>query len=395
MGLKRERPHYRGEGNVVRGVFADRSNASDQVTFREARQVYETTVFPGMAELSQKRYRQHLDEFEGYLVHVGLDPMLVLAQDVLTWDHLDGFLVYQEEVLPQVRKTRGRPRRNGTLAGTTRNTYASPVLALASFARKRFKIPNLLAGYDLAKVDGGEPRSLTLEETKECYKVAKRRRYGLRDHALFVLAVLTGFRTSEISALKLGDLIGCNLIVGRRKKRKKKIGTSVRREPFPMKHALALVLREYLLVAYPSLEWEEFGDVVQGPRLTGEYKGVPVADLPLFPSSRGDGMKAMKQKEVIAIIEGIIEEATNRHEGAHATRHTFIRLLAERNIPLAYLKALAGHESFASLKPYLRFRVSEVAQALDKYFPLDLLPEEFIEVIGIEAEGEDGEESGD
>lgn len=320
-----------------------------------------------LAESGQPKYRKTLDHFKTCLGQKGVDVTTTPIDTVLTPAWLDDFLEFLDEG-GHGRGTRPRtgPMRSDGghgLAPSTQNGYAAVVMALSRWVSQRYHVPNLLEGYELHDVGPREPRALTLEEVNAGFHIAKKRRYGARDQALWAVAVLTGLRTGELARLRVGHLDDqlTLLEVEREKKRS--------RQPHPdwvpVKQVLAAILRPYLQERYPCLGTEPDRLI-----LSGTYQGIAARDLPLFPADRHGDLHSVSAEQVGNLLKGILAQAVDRRATAHDLRHTFIVLCVEGHMPLAYVRELVGHSTFDSLRPYLRFDPSRIAAALEEHYPI-------------------------
>ncbi len=146
---------------------------------------------------------------------------------------------------------------------------------------------------------------------------AKGRRVGVRDQALFMVALTGGLRATELTSLVISDLTfdraGARLLV-----RKGKGGKSREvRLPRPV----AGVLKSYL-------DWLE-------------RSGLPCsADAPMFPTRSG---KTMSRSGAWRAWTKVLDRAGVEHRPLHAARHTAGTMLYRTTKDLVLVQKHLGH----------------------------------------------------
>ncbi len=345
-------------------------------------QRYQATGLADKSAVTKQDYDWVLTHFRGFIEFTGGDPAVLTLDQVLTKDLVDEFLDYlrTNPAVGSTRPRRGLPGPDGIadFAPATRNQRVAVLMGLSRWAASHYDMYNRLAGYKLAKTYQDQPRALTQEEVRAGFEAAIRRRHGVRDQALWTMAVFTGLRIGELAPLMVGNVdFDKELLWVPREKTRSANGPSEgiqrdktripnrRYDVMPIHPFLAGTLRAYLAHQYPDLGTDPDHLV-----LTGTVHGVPVRELPLFPAGRNAQLAAMSAKQVGTILTGIIDEATDRHETGHALRHTFIAGCVEANMPMEYIRQLVGHATYESLKPYTRFHVKQIAAVYNKQLPM-------------------------
>lgn len=194
-------------------------------------------------------------------------------------------------------------------------------------------------------------RPLSSEELADVLVALSRKDSGLRDAALMVLGVTTGFRISELLSLKIRDVThGGSLnshvrIPQSRMKGKKRSRSAL----------LAPVARDYLA---PWLELLK-------------ASGRDGANLWLFPSRKGalpisriQAHRILADAFAVAGIDGSFGEL-----GTHCMRKTFAaRMWVAHNGNIWKVQNALGHASPASTVAYLSFNEDEQRDAVESVF---------------------------
>jgi site-specific recombinase XerD len=190
---------------------------------------------------------------------------------------------------------------------------------------------------------------LTAEETDALINTPDRSRWiGRRDHALLTLAIQTGARVSELTALRCEDLhLGTGPHVRISGKGRKQRATPL------TKHTIA-VLREW----------------------TRERAGQP--DDPLFPTSRGRTLS----RDAIALL--VTKHATaashhcatlhNKNISPHTLRHTAAKNLLHAGVDSTVIALWLGHESVEATQIYLHADMQIKERALARTTPPNAKP---------------------
>lgn len=166
---------------------------------------------------------------------------------------------------------------------------------------------------------------------------------GRRDHVMFLTAVETGLRVSELIGLRCDDIVlGTGAHVRCRGKGRKERSTPLRKET-------GLVLRRWL------------GERACGP-----------AD-PLFPNARGgwlsrDGVEYILAKH-IANARQKCTTLLKKRVTAHVLRHSLAMKLLQHGIDRSVIALWLGHESSATTQMYLHADMAMKERALAKTKP--------------------------
>jgi site-specific recombinase XerD len=171
---------------------------------------------------------------------------------------------------------------------------------------------------------------------------------GRRDRAMFLLALQTGLRISELTALNCTDLQlsnGANvhcLGKGRKERRTPLLPTTVS------------VLRVWLT--------ERQGQ-------SGE---------PLFPTSTGRRLSRDAVERRVALYVARAGERcpslTSKHVTAHTLRHTAAMRLLQSGVDITVIALWLGHEQIATAQLYLHADMTQKERAIAKTTPPDAKP---------------------
>ncbi|NCC26755.1 MAG: integrase [Gammaproteobacteria bacterium] len=168
---------------------------------------------------------------------------------------------------------------------------------------------------------------------------------GRRDHALFLLAVQTGLRLSELTGLRQEDLhLGAGAHV-------RVIGKGRKERCTPLSKNTRAVLTAWLR---------------QPPRAPAQ---------PLFPNARGGrlsahGMHYLLAKHVAAAAE-ICPSLKQKHVSPHVLRHTAAMDLLQAGVEPAVIALWLGHESIETTQIYLDANLESKQRALEMTTPPD------------------------
>ncbi|MET7844735.1 tyrosine-type recombinase/integrase [Streptomyces sp. NPDC005356] len=176
----------------------------------------------------------------------------------------------------------------------------------------------------------------------------KATRTGRRDHALLVLAVQTGLRVSELTALTRADIrLGTGAHVNC-------LGKGRKQRITPLTPTVIRVLSEWLT----------------------ERGGEPVD--PLFPSRYGDAMSRDALERRLTKYAGIAAQAeptlAEKKVSPHVLRHTAAMRLLAAGVDTTVIALWLGHESTATTQVYIHADLALKEQALARTAPLDTLP---------------------
>lgn len=168
-------------------------------------------------------------------------------------------------------------------------------------------------------------------------------RSGRRDHALILLAVQTGLRLSEFTALcRRGIHLGTGAHV-------RVVGKGRKERSTPLTKATSDVLRAWLREI-------EGGD-----------------DAIVFPSARGtrlsaDGVQYLLAKHVTQASQ-TCNSLGRKHVTAHVLRHTTAMELLHAGVERSVIALWLGHESIETTQIYLDANLEMKQAALDKVEP--------------------------
>ena len=171
---------------------------------------------------------------------------------------------------------------------------------------------------------------------------------GRRDHALLLLAVQTGLRVSELTALTCADVrLGTGAHVSC-------LGKGRKQRITPLTSATTTVISAWL----------------------AERRAEP-AD-PLFPSRHGKAMsrdaverRLARHAATAALVEPTI---TEKKVSPHVLRHTAAMRLLAAGVDSTVIALWLGHESVATTQIYIHADLALKQQALARTAPLDSTP---------------------
>ena len=236
--------------------------------------------------------------------------------------------------------------------GVSPSTYNQRLAILSSFytyARRQglFSGENPISRVERRVVQSyGEAHALEYAELKANLAAIDRNMpVGQRDYALLSLALQTGRRLSELSALRKGDLKleGATIVVYWRRTKGGK--TTSDRLPTALSRVLADWLAGYYQKSFATLP--------------------PTAPVWVSLSRRNEG-----QALGIQTIADICEKRLGTSK-VHALRHTFARAMEDSGAKVSTIQARLGHTSLATTGRYLaalRQAENEHADALARLF---------------------------
>jgi site-specific recombinase XerD len=171
---------------------------------------------------------------------------------------------------------------------------------------------------------------------------------GRRDHALLTLAIQTGLRASELTALNITDvqLLAAAHVTCEGKGRKQRIT--------PLTRTTAAVLRVWL----------------------AERAGHP--DDPLFPTSRGGRLSrdALERRLALHLAHAAHQQPslTDKPVTLHTLRHTAAMQLLHAGIDTTVIALWLGHERVETTQIYLHADLALKEKALARTKPPDAEP---------------------
>jgi site-specific recombinase XerD len=230
----------------------------------------------------------------------------------------------------------------------SRNARLAAIHSLFSFAALRH--PEHAA--DIARVLAIPPKRsdqtivtfLTSTETEALLAVPDRAtRTGRRDHAWILLAVQTGLRASELTALNCGDVhLGAGAYVACHGKGRKDRIT-------PLAPGTVTTLRAWL----------------------AQHAGTP--DDPLFTTIRGGPMSrdALQQRLTLyaTAARRTCPTLTSKNVTPHVLRHSAAMALLHAGTDITVIALWLGHESVTTTQIYLQADMALKQQALDRTTP--------------------------
>jgi integrase/recombinase XerD len=235
----------------------------------------------------------------------------------------------------------------------SRNARLAAIHSLFSFAALRH--PEHAA--DIARVLAIPPKRsdqtivtfLTSTETKALLAVPDRAtRTGRRDHAWILLAIQTGLRASELTALTRRDVhLGAGAYVACHGKGRKNRIT-------PLAPGTVTTLRAWL----------------------AEHGGTP--DDPLFTTIRGGPMSrdALQQRLTLyaTAARRTCPTLTSKNVTPHVLRHSAAMALLHAGTDITVIALWLGHESVTTTQIYLQADMALKQQALDRTTPPASVP---------------------
>ena len=235
----------------------------------------------------------------------------------------------------------------------SRNARLAAIHSLFSFAALRH--PEHAA--DIARVLAIPPKRsdqtivtfLTSTETEALLAVPDRASgTGRRDHAWMLLAVQTGLRASELTALTRRDVhLGAGAYVACHGKGRKDRIT-------PLARGTVTTLRAWL----------------------AEHAGAP--DDPLFTTIRGGPMSrdALQQRLTLYAIAArrTCPTLTSKNVTPHVLRHSAAMALLHAGTDITVIALWLGHESVTTTQIYLQADMALKQQALDRTTPPASIP---------------------
>lgn len=171
---------------------------------------------------------------------------------------------------------------------------------------------------------------------------------GRRDHALMVLAVQTGLRVSELTALTCADVhLGTGAHVSC-------LGKGRKQRITPLTPTTSAIIRAWL----------------------DERRGEPTD--PLFPNRHGTTMSRDAVERRLAKHAATAARAeptlTSKKISPHVLRHTAAMRLLAAGVDSTVIALWLGHESVATTQIYIHADLALKEQALARTTPLDTAP---------------------
>ena len=197
------------------------------------------------------------------------------------------------------------------------------------------------------------PGRKPLLENDEPLVIAALRDFSLRNQALIILGLNTGFRITELLSLTVGQVWDSGKVKpqvmvsraqlkgGRGCHRKTIVSRSV-----PINAAAAAVLEQYL--------FERFGSGPADPA------------LPLFPSRvRGGALMRWQANQIVHAVFAKAGLGTPESYGTHSLRKTFARkVYSATGYDINLTRAVMGHSDISTTQRYLHVDEAEMVAAV-------------------------------
>ncbi len=235
----------------------------------------------------------------------------------------------------------------------TRNARLAAIHSMFRYAALRHPEHAALIGRVIAvptkRFDRAIVTYLTPEEVDALLAAPDRSRWiGRRDHALLTVAVQTGARVSELTALRCQDVhLGTGPHVQISGKGRKQRATPLTKQTITVLH-----------------EW------------TRERRGQP--GDPLFPTSRG---RTLSRDAIALLVAKHANAAThrcatlhNKNVSPHTLRHTASMNLLHAGVDTTVIALWLGHESVEATQIYLHADMQIKERALARTTPPDAKP---------------------
>ena len=284
-------------------------------------------------------YRDTFRLLLGYVADSRGKPPATLDFDDLDAATIAGFLTHLED-----------DRRVGV---ATRNARLAAIHSLFAFAALRHPEHAALITRVLALPAKRRTRPLVTfldrAEIDALLAAPDRARWpGRRDHALLTLAIQTGLRASELTALRTADLSltrGAHLRI-RGKRRKERVT--------PLTSHTVAVLHAWL-----------------------DERGAAPTD-PVFPGPAGRPLGRDAVRKLVAkhayVAAGRCPSLATKRVGVHTLRHTCAMNLLQSGADLATIALWLGHEDLRTVQIYLHADLTLKERALARTTPPDTHP---------------------
>ncbi len=166
--------------------------------------------------------------------------------------------------------------------------------------------------------------------------------YRNRNAALFVLALKTGFRISELLSLRIGDIFQYGQVADQVTVKRSSMKRRIEGRTVVIHPEARVYLKEWI-----------------------SELGSPAGDLFLFVSRKGDN-RALSRQQAWAIFTAAFRASRLTGKlGCHATRKTFAARVHERlGRDLLKTQRALGHRSLASTVSYLSFDEEDITRAI-------------------------------
>jgi site-specific recombinase XerD len=230
-----------------------------------------------------------------------------------------------------------------TKRNNTNKTIARKITALKTFflyLKKSAESPvkiNPMEEFDTIKFPKKLPQYMTLEEAKEFLEAAKESKYYcVRNYAMFLLALQTGIRVSELINLKIEDYNFENSTI-------RVMGKGQKERIIPLTQNTIEAIKNYLK---ERTEYHYY-DYIFITR-----NGTPI-------SKRG-----MKN-----LFDNVLKRTSmkGRKLSMHKLRHTCMTLLLKEGVDIRIIKEIAGHESIATTQIYTHVVGEDIRKGMEKH----------------------------
>jgi integrase/recombinase XerD len=202
------------------------------------------------------------------------------------------------------------------------------------------------------RFDRGIVEFLTRHEVEAILSVPDRGTWlGRRDHALLSLAVQTGLRVAELTALRRTDVeLGAGAHV-------RCLGKGRKLRSTPLTSGTVATLREWLKA----------------------HDAPP--ESPLFPSRHDTALSSDAIEWLVtkyaAAAASRCPSLASRRVTPHVLRHSAAMFLREAGVDISVIALWLGHESIASTQIYMHADLAVKQRALDRATPLETTPNRY------------------
>jgi site-specific recombinase XerD len=190
-------------------------------------------------------------------------------------------------------------------------------------------------------------RPLNDEEIKKCMRAFAGHKYELRNRALFVLGLNTGFRIRELLSLKIKDVRPYKEITDYLTVNKKNMKGNISSRTVVLSDICKQYLREYL---------DNFETLFELPADREYY---------LFKSQKGENQPISTRQGNEILYEVFEANELGGKLSSHAMRKTFAKKIHESlDRDITKTQVALGHRDISSTQHYLSFDNDEVSNAM-------------------------------
>jgi site-specific recombinase XerD len=271
---------------------------------------------------------------------------------IFTKDNIRGYILYLHQ-RPRFQGHRFTPSK-GTLSAKTVQGHVRALKVFSSWLYSEgYTEDNRLGNLKLPKAPQKEIEPLTHQEIKQIDSdIDHRSPVGFRNHAIFITALDTGLRVSEIAGISLNKIdlqTGCMKVMGKGSKER----------TVPIGKLTAMTLQYYITNIRPTLNNLDCNSLFLS------RVGAPITanTIKLFFSR-------------LAKVSGI------RRLHAHLCRHTFAINYLLNGGDIFSLRGILGHTTLEMVNHYIHFTSSQITEQHHKYSPMDRFQREEKELLG-------------